>query len=249
MKNMKIKNLGFKLDGLDADGTFTGYLSVFDVEDSYGEVVRKGAFKKTLKEQERFPLLNHHDPEQLIGDFEGKEDKKGLWIKGRLILTVQKAKESYDLLRAGILKGLSIGFQTIKDLWDRDNEIRELLEVKLWEGSLVTFGANPEALIESVKSADMFDPVLMLIDTLKRKDELSDYEKELIYKSKNRFSALIGDWEPLRIGDIAPDVDTPDTDDESQDIKDNEPDESIIHSMSDLSEELKKLKQIIRRKN
>jgi len=248
MKNMNIKTLGLKLEDVDPDGTFTGYLSVFDVEDSYGEIVRRGAFKKTLKEQERFPLLDHHNPEQLIGDFEGKEDKRGLWIKGRLILSVQKAKEKYDLLKAGILKGLSIGFQTIKDLWDRDNEIRELLEVKLWEGSLVTFGANSQALVEGVKSAELFDPVGDLIETLKKKD-LTDTEKEMIYKAQKGFSALIGDWEPLTIGDIGPEGNTPDPENEPRDKKDREPNVSFIHSMSDLSKELEKLNLSLGGKN
>ena len=61
---MEHKQIEFKftMDEGDAEpGTFTGYASVFDVVDSYGDAVQKGAFKKTLREKKKFPLLWSHD--------------------------------------------------------------------------------------------------------------------------------------------------------------------------------------------
>ena len=163
----EIKTFGFKADDVNTDGTFTGYLSVFDNEDSWGDIVKPGAFKRTLKNQKSFPLLDSHNPDWLIGDFVGKEDDKGLLIEGSLVLAVQRAKEKHALMKHGILTGLSIGFETIKDEWDRDENVRYVKEVKLWEGSLVTFPANDLARIDEVKSAQQFDSIMTSLVAIK----------------------------------------------------------------------------------
>jgi HK97 family phage prohead protease len=149
---MEIKTFSFKLTkDLDENGTFSGYASVFDVKDAYEEIIEAGAFKKTLKESKTFPLLWYHWPENVLGMVEGEEDGKGLFVKGDLNLEVQAAREKHALLRQKAIKGLSIGFTTLRD--KIIDGIRYLKEIKLWEVSLVTFQANPEALVEAVKAA------------------------------------------------------------------------------------------------
>ena len=53
-------------------------------------------------------------------------------------------------MREGIIRGLSIGYKSIKETMA--GSVRHLREIRLYEGSLVTFGANPEALVTAVKA-------------------------------------------------------------------------------------------------
>lgn len=138
---------------LKEDGTFEGYLAVFGNVDLQGDRIEKGAFGDSLKSKKQFPLLWQHDPGSPIGVFKAIEDDYGLKIDSSLNLETIRGKEAYALLKQGALSGLSIGFETVKYRWD-EGEIRVLEKVKLWEGSLVTFPANPKATVTSVKSIE-----------------------------------------------------------------------------------------------
>jgi len=154
-KKLEVKELPFVLTKMDGEaGTFSGYLSIFDVEDSYGDTVIKGAFKRTLRNKKEFPLLWSHNVDAPIGGFTGKEDATGLLIDGKLTLGVQRAQEARALMLDNVVKGLSIGYQTVKEEIDNKNGKRKLLEVNLWEGSICVFGACPGAEIAEVKSED-----------------------------------------------------------------------------------------------
>ena len=112
----------------------------------------KGAFKNTLKEDGLPALLWQHIQKEVIGAYtEVREDSHGLYVKGKFTKGVQRGDEALLLLRDNALKGLSIGFQTKKSERDEDTDERRLLEVKLFEISLVTHPANPQAQVTSVK--------------------------------------------------------------------------------------------------
>lgn len=137
----------------DEEGTFVGHASVFNKTDLQNEVVSPGAFKRTLKMKNgRFPLLWQHDKTEPIGFVEASEDAQGLRVKGKLAVGVQRAKDALELIKAQIVSGMSIGFRVIKDQVQKDDGTRVLKEIDLWEVSLVTFPANPHALITGVKS-------------------------------------------------------------------------------------------------
>ncbi len=143
----------FNLKRLDDDGSFEGYGSVFGIRDSFGDVVAKGAFTETLKSDHRPALLWQHRPDQPIGVYtEIREDDIGLFVKGKFTEGVALADEALLLLKAGALDGLSIGFQTKRSDLDEETGDREILEVKLFEVSLVTFPANEAARVLDVKS-------------------------------------------------------------------------------------------------
>ena len=56
------------MDAINDAGEFCGYASTFGSIDLGGDVVEKGAYKKTLIESNgRFPILDHHDPTRQIG--------------------------------------------------------------------------------------------------------------------------------------------------------------------------------------
>lgn len=151
---MEYKVVQFETKDVDEEtGIFEGYAATFsNVPDSYGDIIDKGAFKKTLKEGgARIKILWNHLVNEPIGKpIEMYEDEKGLYIKGKLTLGVQRAKEVLALMKDGVINEMSIGYDTITEAWEK--QIRHLKEVRLWDTSPVTFAANPEAVITGVKS-------------------------------------------------------------------------------------------------
>ena len=122
-----------------------GYASFFGKADQGGDIVVKGAYGKSLGKGGKIKMLWQHDPAQPIGVWdEVREDAKGLWVKGRLLPDVAKAREAAALLAAGAIDGLSIGYRTVKARKD-DTGKRHLTELDLWEVSLVTFPMLPDA--------------------------------------------------------------------------------------------------------
>lgn len=146
------KTGGFDLKELEDDGTFEGYASVFGEVDEGGDIVVKGAFKKSLKAGIKPKMLYQHNPDQPIGVWpEVREDEKGLFVKGKLVRESQRGAECYALLKAGALDGMSIGYRTIRAERDERTGIRTLKEVELWEISIVTFPMNTSARVSGVK--------------------------------------------------------------------------------------------------
>lgn len=144
----------FEIKAVNDDGFFSGYGSVFNVVDSYKEIVLPGAFDESLKG--RLPsLLWQHRSGEPIGVYTAvKEDSIGLHVEGKLALKTARGAEAYELLKMGAISGLSIGFMTREDSYDKLTGIRSLKKVDLWEVSLVTFPANDAARVSNVKQID-----------------------------------------------------------------------------------------------
>jgi HK97 family phage prohead protease len=152
-KSVEVKSFGLNDVQVDESGQFEGYASVFNNVDRHGDVVMPGAFRKTISENPSVPILWQHDQTKPIGvTMAIREDQNGLLVKGELNLDTQMGREAYSLLKQGALKGLSIGYQVIKD--DLAGRVRQLKEVKLMEYSLVTFPANERAQVTSIKQLD-----------------------------------------------------------------------------------------------
>jgi len=120
-----------------------GYASVFGTVDQGGDVVEPGAYQASLdrlaSSGRRVKMLWQHDPTQPIGVWdEVREDGRGLYVKGQLLPGVEKAREAAELLAAGAIDGLSIGYRTVRATKDEKGQ-RHLAELELWEVSLVTF--------------------------------------------------------------------------------------------------------------
>ncbi len=150
----KFAPLDFK--GINEDGSFEGYASLFGKKDMGGDIVARGAFASSLKKRgaSGIRMLFQHDPGEPIGVWRDIiEDARGLFVRGQLLSQVAKSREILALMREGALDGLSIGFRTIRGKSDRKNGTRRLLEVDLWEISIVTFPMLQQARISSVKSA------------------------------------------------------------------------------------------------
>lgn len=155
----ELKRAISRLSSIDtAAGTFAGYASLFGVPDLGGDVVVKGAFRRSLKRRGPYgvKLLFQHDPSQPIGVWLSiVEDHRGLYVRGRLMPEIAKAREVLALMRARALDGLSIGFRTVKGSRDPTTGLRHLHEIDLWEVSVVTFPMQPDARISAVKKASL----------------------------------------------------------------------------------------------
>jgi uncharacterized protein len=149
--------LELDIKAITEDGTFTGYASLFGVTDLGGDSVQPGAFTKSLKAKpaSKVKMLRGHDTSEPIGVWTSiVEDARGLKATGQLILDTVKGRETYALLKAGALDGLSIGYRTKKETFDRTKNVRMLNELELHEISIVTFPMLPTATISRVKSSD-----------------------------------------------------------------------------------------------
>ena len=128
-----------RLNDLAAD-EFEGYASLFGVPDGAGDVVARGAFAASLRKRPpgKVRMLYQHFTHEPLGVWETiREDARGLYVKGRLVLDVQRAREVRSLIREGALNGLSIGFRTVRATCQAGHRV--LNEIELWEISVVTF--------------------------------------------------------------------------------------------------------------
>lgn len=128
-----------------------GYASVFGVTDRGGDIVMPGAYRDSLQRLQdaggRVRMLWQHDQGQPIGVWdEVVEDTHGLRVSGRLLSDVAKGREAAALMAAGAVDGLSIGYRTVR-AEKLSGGGRKLIELDLWEVSLVTFPMLPVARI------------------------------------------------------------------------------------------------------
>lgn len=131
-----------------------GHAAVFDVKSEdlggFREIIRPGAFKKSLEGGADVRALVDHDPTRILGrnkagTLEVREDKKGLFVDISPGNT-SHGRDIVESIRRGDVDSMSFGFRTINDQWHIEDEetVRELLEVDLFDVSPVSFPAYPQ---------------------------------------------------------------------------------------------------------
>lgn len=155
---LKTKDFALQVKAVSEEGTFEGYGSIFNNVDSYGEKVAPGAFAESLARHQREgtkPLmLWQHNSDEPIGIWDNLvEDGKGLKGTGKFVLETARGREAYALLKAGAIRGLSIGYRELEAEPDGSNRILKKLD--LMEISVVSFPANRRASVTAVKSERM----------------------------------------------------------------------------------------------
>jgi len=182
----------FEIKDVDSgQGVVTGYASIFNVIDSDRDMIMQGAFKKSIKEKgpksER-PRIKHlwqHDSWQPIGiPTVLKEDSKGLYFEtkfGTDTFSKDKLQQHID----GIITELSIGYNVIaseKVMKGDQVDYYKLNEIKLWEYSSVTWGANQYTEVIDAKGMNKESKIKILNERLDKlcKALKSDYTDETI---------------------------------------------------------------------
>lgn len=143
--------LTFEEKALEEEGRISGYGSIYGNTDLGGDVVEAGAFKSNTRPPK---MLWQHDPGEVIGIWDSvTEDSKGLKVSGKLLLDIQRAKETKSLLKAGAIDGLSIGYRATEVDYKNTPKgmVRHIKSAELYEISVVTFPMNPKAIVTDVK--------------------------------------------------------------------------------------------------
>ncbi|SDY18283.1 HK97 family phage prohead protease [Citreimonas salinaria] len=133
------------------DGTVEGLAWKYAEPDRIGDMIVKGAFTGTAMP---LPMLFGHDQNDPIGTWDTADERDdGLHVKGRLLVDdVPRAREVAALVRSGAVRGISIGFRTIKAA-KRPRGGRSISQLELLEASLVTIPMHPGARVTSAKTA------------------------------------------------------------------------------------------------
>lgn len=135
----------------DDAGVIAGLAWPFATPDRVGDMIEPGAFKGIKLP---IPMLFGHDMADPIGTWEAATEKSdGLYVTGKMLIAdVARAREVHALVRAGAVKGISIGFLTRKAV-TRAGGGRTIKSLDLFEVSLVTVPMHPGAKVTSAKSA------------------------------------------------------------------------------------------------
>lgn len=202
------KPIGFKdVDG--KKGIVTGYFAHFDSVDSDGDVIRKGAFTKTIMEfgpMSRKPRIKHllnHDPRMPIGVLlELKEDNYGLYYESK-VGTHNIGTDFIKMVESGLITEHSIGYRVVKfnqvkpwTEWKEGEVMRELTELKMWEGSSLTaWGANANTPLTGIKSAlkgeQLANRIELLFKALRNQDFTDETFELLEIELKQLQQAII----------------------------------------------------------
>jgi HK97 family phage prohead protease len=203
---MRIKNANVLVKaGPDAgleDGQFEAYASVFGNIDSYGDVVQPGAFANTLKEWADsgnfLPVLFGHnmsDPDYNIGHvIEATEDEKGLRVLAQLDLESPKGAHVHRMLKGKRISQMSFAYDVVKGTMGQLDgvDVYELHDVKIYEVSLVTIGANQETEILAVKTA-----MESLTGGVKEGRVLSSKHVDSLRAARDSIDAVLAAAEPV----------------------------------------------------
>jgi HK97 family phage prohead protease len=154
------------------------YLSKFDVMDSDRDIIRRGAYTKSITERgpgsmsnRKIAFLRYHNWEKPIGSFvELAEDDLGLFAVAKLSSSTDGMDAMADY-KDGIIREHSIGFRYIQDkikLVDMgEDSYYDVMEVQLYEGSAVTFGANEFTnVVQVAKAEDKIDMAVKIHDEI-----------------------------------------------------------------------------------
>jgi hypothetical protein len=168
--------LGELVDADEKKGIVKGYASYFNNKDSDSDIIRPGAYAKTIKENgHRVKYLYQHNMAQPLGKMvELVEDDKGLMFTAEIAKTTL-GNDVLELMKAGVITENSVGILPMQK--ENKMDYREITEVKLYEVSAVTLAANDQAKILDVKGEKAQENILKRYDALAkliRKGDISD---------------------------------------------------------------------------
>ena len=163
----RVNSVEFDVRAAEAssDGmSFTGYAAVFNSPSEplpFTEVIKEGAFKRSLKSRNEIKLFMNHNTDVVLGSTRAgtlrlTEDSRGLLAQAVLPDTTA-GRDLSVLMQRGDVNSMSFGFSVPAkgDTWSQDGATRELHQVRLHEVSIVTGFPAYEATTASVRSLDI----------------------------------------------------------------------------------------------
>lgn len=188
---MKTRDFAAEWKADDA-GKVEGYAAAFGNVDEGLDLIVEGAFKEFRRTRdEKTLMLYHHRMTEPIGKADVAQDSKGLHVRGRLVLEDPLAKRAHIHMKAGTLDAMSIGYDVLPGGAElTEGGVRRLTALKLWEVSVVTFGMNDLARIDSAKSAGQCTTIREYEDLLRDACGFSGAQAKLLAS---------GGWKALQL--------------------------------------------------
>lgn len=192
----------FDLEIKDIDppkGIVMGYFSKFDSVDSDNDVIRMGAFTKSINEngpnsmKPRIKHLLNHNPSLPLGSLSMLvEDPYGLYFESK-VGTHTLGKDFVKMVESDLIKEHSIGFRTIKEEMNTKEGYNELLELKLYEGSSLTgWGANENTPLLGLKSnVDQLNERIKAFEKFVRNTDATDETIEFCLLEIKQLAAVV----------------------------------------------------------
>lgn len=197
MKNRPVyyKSIGGEISV--SSRTVSGYLASFGNKDSDKDIIVQGAFTKSLNERgigsrtaRKIAYLYQHDMGRPIGQFKVlQEDQTGLYFEAELD-NIPLANDVLEQYKSGTLNQHSIGFRYIADKMEyvKDEDTYYVKELDLFEGSVVTMGANENTPFTGFKTEQLESE----IEQLRRETELT--LKHIPYEEQFKIRQLISKY-------------------------------------------------------
>lgn len=155
---LKYKSIFGSIEDIDMKNKIvTGYLSSFGNKDYDDDIILRGAYKKSITERKNdIYFLNQHDWKQPHGKFNVLEEReKGLYFESTPLIDTSYSMDALKLYQAGIVKEHSVGYQVMKEEYSKNDQANIIKEIKLYEGSNVTLGANSNTPFTGFKSYNL----------------------------------------------------------------------------------------------
>ena len=165
MKKKELSLISFKnnheaIEVDEGSRTVAGYFASFGNKDSDDDIIEKGAFSKSIKDRgvdsdamNKVAYLWQHDMKEPLGKLEVlTEDDNGLYFEAK-VSDFELGDRVLAQYKDGTLNQHSIGFRYIEDKikFDKEADAFIVKEVNLFEGSVVTLGANPNTPFTGIK--------------------------------------------------------------------------------------------------
>lgn len=177
-KGILTENLSVKSEGEHL--YLEGYAAVYGNVDSYKDIIQVGAFDAFLatEEAKRVKFCYNHDMAEVIGKVEEiKSDERGLFFRAKLSNTT-RGKDVAILIQDGALTEFSIGYKT-EDYIYKDDGVRLLTKLFLYEFSVVPRAANPKAVLtDSERKEEEIVTDLSSMDYAQLESKLEELEAQ-----------------------------------------------------------------------
>lgn len=186
-------------------GIVSGYFSAFNIIDSDGDIIRPGAFKRSIDEwfaKGRVKHLLNHDPRQPLGKLTVlKEDSYGLYYESQ-IGTHNLGRDFLKMVESDLVKEHSIGFNIRNQKKGKD--ANELIDITLYEGSsLTSWGANEYTPMLGVKSLDQRKARVKQLEKFIKYTDATDETIELLMLEIKQLNQLIEDISNAQVPAVA----------------------------------------------
>jgi HK97 family phage prohead protease len=206
-KTLSLSDVSLKMEGDDA-GRFGGYASVFGNVDADGDIILRGAFDYTLRNNGKPKMFFNHDWNSIpVGKWlSAKEDDHGLWVEGEFTPGLAAADAVRAAMKHGTIDGLSVGGLIKTQDWEDTGNGQRLIRrwTKLVEISPVVFPANDAARVDlsSVKGGPDFLEAIEEAETIR---EIEQLLRDAAGLSKGAAAALVARVKSLGRGEPAED--------------------------------------------